>query len=110
MLALPLIVMVALTAPGENGLKPTTKEHFPFGPSCPLQVVAAENSLEPAMLPPLKVTGTPLFFFAVLVSVMLLTLLLPTRTRPKFRKLLETSTSAGTLGVGVGVGVGGVGV
>jgi hypothetical protein len=105
LLALLLIVTVALATPGDDGVKPTITEHFPFGPTGPLQVVVPENSLEPAMLPPPKVTEAPPFFFAVLVSVAPLTLLLPTRTVPKLKKLLETCTSAGTLGVGVGVGV-----
>jgi hypothetical protein len=104
--------MVALAGPGELGAKVTETEHFPFGPTWPLQI-EVENSLDPETLPPLKVTITPLFFFEVLVSITPLTLLLPTLTVPKFREPLESCTIAGTLGVGVGFGVGvgaGVGV
>ena len=111
MLALPLIVIVALAAPGEVGAKPTVKEHLPLGPTWPLQLVEAENSLDPEKDPPLKVTVAPPFFMAVLVKFTALTLLLPTLTVPKFTKLVEARTIAGTLGIGVAVGAGvGVGV
>ena len=97
---------MALTAPGEVGAKPTVTEHFPLGPTWPLQLVETENSLDPETLPPLKVIVAPPFFCAVLVKVTALTLLLPTLTVPKLKKPLETATTADTLGVGVGVGVG----
>jgi hypothetical protein len=106
LLALPLIVIVALAVPGEEGAKPTVTEHLPFGPTGSLQLVDAENSFEPEMLAPLKVMVAPPFFCAVLVKIMALTLLLPTRTVPKFKKPFETFTTADTLGVGVAVGVG----
>src|SRR5215469_9423908 len=106
LLALPLIVTSALAGPEEVGANPTVTEHRPLGPTWPLQIVKAENSVDPETLPPSKITLTPLFFFAVLVSVTPFTLILPTLTLPKFRELLDTWTSAGTLGVGVGFGVG----
>jgi hypothetical protein len=106
-----LIVILALVGPGEVGANLTVTEHFPVGATCPLQLVEAKNSLGPEMLSPLKVTVAPPFFFAVLLSVTPLTLLLPTLTVPRFKELLETRTTAGTLGVGVAVGVAvGVGV
>ena len=85
LLALPLIVIVALAAPGEYGAKPTVKEHLPLGPTWPLQLVEAANSLDPEKVLPLKVIVAPPFFFAVLVKVTALTLLLPTLTEPKFK-------------------------
>ena len=106
LLALPLIVTSALAGPEEVGANPTVTEHRPLGPTWPSQIVKAENSVDPETLPPSKITLTPLFFFAVLVSVTPFTLILPTLTLPKFRELLDTWTSAGTLGVGVGFGVG----
>lgn len=68
LLALPLIVTVAFAAPGEEGAKPTVTEQVPFGLTCPLQVVEIENSRDPEMLPPLKVTFDRPFFGAVLVK------------------------------------------
>jgi hypothetical protein len=106
LLALPLTVIVALAGPGEIGAKPTVTEHRAFGPTCPSQVVETENSPDPDALTPQKVTVAPPFFFEVLVSAILLTLLLPTLTVPKFREFVEACNVAGTLGVGVGVGVG----
>src|SRR5262249_31397977 len=94
LLALPLIAAVALAGPGEVGAKLTTTEHFPFGPIWPLQLVEAENSLDPETLLPVKVTVAPPFFFAVLTSVTPFALLLPTLTVPKFKELLETRTIA----------------
>ncbi|PWT80258.1 MAG: hypothetical protein C5B58_12085 [Acidobacteria bacterium] len=61
MLALRLIVIVALAGPGEVGGKPTVTEHLPFGPTGPLQVVEAENSLDPDAFTPLNVTVAPPF-------------------------------------------------
>jgi hypothetical protein len=101
-----LIVIVALAGPGEVGAKPTITEHRPFGPTEPLQLVEAENSLDPEIPSPLKVTVAPPFFGAVLVNPTTLTLFRPTLTVPKFKKPVETFTTADTLGVGVGVGVG----
>ena len=111
LLALPLIVTVAFAAPGEEGAKPTVTEQVPFGLTCPLQVVEIENSRDPEMLPPLKVTFDRPFFGAVLVKRTTLILPRPTLTEPKFNELVETLTTADTRGVGVAVGVGvGVGV
>jgi len=109
LLALPLIVIVALTAPGEDGAKPTVTEHFPFGLTWPVQLVETANSFDPEKIPPLKIMAAPPFFLAMLVKVMPFTLLLPILTLPKLKKPFETLTLADTLGVGVGVGVGGGG-
>jgi hypothetical protein len=110
--ALPPIATVALAAPGTIGAKPIVAEHLPFGPTGPLQLVAAENSFDPEMLAPAKVTVAPPFLFAVLVSITILTLCFPIFTLPKFTELPETLRMTGTLGteVAFGVGTGGVGV
>jgi hypothetical protein len=104
--ASPLIVTVALAAPAKEGAKTTLTEHLPFGPTCPLQVVETENSSDPKRVPPLKVTVAPPFLGAVLVKPTTLTLLRPTLTVPKFKKLVETFTTADTRGVGVAIGAG----
>jgi hypothetical protein len=101
-----LIVTVALAAPAKEGAKTTLTEHLPFGPTCPLQVVETENSSDPKRVPPLKVTVAPPFLGAVLVKPTTLTLLRPTLTVPKFKKLVETFTTADTRGVGVAIGAG----
>ena len=115
MLAFPLTVTVALTAPGTVGAKPISTEHFCFGPIEPSQLVEAENSFDPLTVAPARITAIPVFFFAVLVSVTTRFLLFPTLTVPKFTELRDIETTADTLGAGVavelGVGTsGGVGV
>ena len=115
LLAFPLTVTVALTAPGTVGAKPILTEHLPFGPIEPAQSVEAENSFDPARVAPSRVTAVPVFLFAILVSFTTPFLLFPTLTVPKFTELRDMETTADTLGAGVavefGVGTsGGLGV
>jgi hypothetical protein len=84
LLALLLIVTVVLSVPAVVGAKPNVTVHLPFGATAPVQLVTSENSLDPVILPPPKVTVEPPFFGAVLVSVTTFTLLRPTFTFPKF--------------------------
>jgi hypothetical protein len=87
LLAFPLTVTVAPTAPGTVGAKPIPTEHLPFGLIKPSQLVEAENSFDPATVAPAKVTAVPVFFFDVLVKTTTLPLRFPTLTVPKFTEL-----------------------
>ena len=105
LLALSSTVAFAPTVPAVVGAKVRVMVHFPLGGTWPVQVVNSENSLDPLRPTPLKVMLWPPFFFAVLVRVTTLVLVLPIFTLPKFTEVGETLTVAATVGAGVGAGV-----